>query len=153
MTRRHATFTEANAWVHLAPEWFTRHFPSIRSVWQAEGGLVWVEVKDLPALDQRDFAWWELAEQRTGEPVLPCGCWVQVRYRPHARETLCTFSNGVSAFRTTLRISGRLMLVANALSRLHEAICVHPHDEGTVQAQLEQALSEARAQRLARTKR
>jgi hypothetical protein len=150
VTRRHATFTEANAWVHLAPERFTRHFPSIRSVWHAEGGRVWVDVKNPPGLDQCDFAWWEMAEQRTGEPVLPCGCWVQVRYRPHARETVCTFSNQSNAFHATLRISGRLMLVASALSRLHEALCVHPHDEATVQGQLEQALSEARSRRLAR---
>lgn len=66
MIRRLATFTEANAWVHLPPEWFTCHFPSIRSVWQAEGGQVWVEAEDQPA-----FVLWEMAEQRTGDPVLP----------------------------------------------------------------------------------
>ena len=150
MTRRLAIFTEANAWVHLPPEWFTRHFPSIRSVWQAEDGRVWVEADDPPGLEQREFAWWELAEQRTEEPVLPCDCWVQVRYRPHAKETVCTFSNRATGFRTTLRISGRLMLVASAASRLHEAVRVHPHDEGTVQGQLEQTLSEARTRRVAR---
>jgi hypothetical protein len=150
MTRRLATFTEANAWVHLPPEWFARQFPSIRSVWQAEGGQVWVEAGDPSGLDQRDFAWWEMVEQRTGEPVLACGCWIRVRYRPHARETVCTFSNPATSFRATLRISGRLMLVASAPSRLHEAVGVHPHDEGMVQGHLEQALSEARARRLAR---
>ena len=148
--KRLATFTEANAWVHLPPEWFTRHFPSIRSVWQAEGGQVWVEAEELRGAERPEPAWWELAEQRTGEPVLPCGCLVQVRYRPHTRETLCKFSNGVTAFRTTLRISGSLMLIASALSRLHEALWVHPHDEGTVQEYLEQVLSDARTRRLAR---
>ena len=78
MKHRPATFTEANAWVHLPREWFTRHLPSIRSVWRAEGGQVLVEAEDQPA-----FVRWEMAEQRTGEPVLPCGCWVRVRYRPH----------------------------------------------------------------------
>jgi len=39
------TFTEANAWVHLAPESFTRHFPSIRSVWQTESERLWVEAE------------------------------------------------------------------------------------------------------------
>jgi len=66
MTRHFATFTEANAWVHLPPGAFTRHFPSIRSVWQAEGGQVWVGAEVTPGLDQPGFAWWELAEQRTG---------------------------------------------------------------------------------------
>jgi len=149
VTRRHATFTEANAWVHLSPDRFSRHFPYIEATWQADDGTVWVEIDRARRDDGCQVTWWELAEARTGEPVLPCGCLVSIRYRPHSRETVCTFSNGVTAFRTTLRISGRLMLVASAPSRLHEAICVHPHDEGTVQAQLEQALSEARAQRSA----
>ncbi len=150
MTCRLATFTEANAWVHLPPERFARHFPTIRSVWQAEGGQVWVEVEKSPGVDHRTLAWWELAEQHTGEPVLPCGCWIQVRYRPHARETVCTFSNRAIAFHTILRISGRLMLAASAPSRLHDAVCVHPHDEGTVQERLETSLSEVRARRPAR---
>jgi trehalose-6-phosphate synthase len=42
------------------------------------------------------------------------------------------------------------MLVASALSRLHEAVCVHPHDEGTVEQYLDEALSDARTRRLAR---
>jgi len=29
MTRRPATFTEANAWVHRSPKWISRHFPYI----------------------------------------------------------------------------------------------------------------------------
>jgi hypothetical protein len=153
VTRRHATFNEANAWVHLRPAWFRRHLRSIRSVWQAEDGRVWVEDEGSPGVVYHALAQWELAAQRTGEPVLPCGCRVRVRYRRHARETVCTFSNETTTYRTTLRISGLLMLIASAPSHLHEAVCVHPHDEGTVQAQLEQALSEARAQRLARTKR
>ena len=45
MTSGLASFTEANAWVHLPPESFTRHFPSIRAIWQAEGGQVWVEAE------------------------------------------------------------------------------------------------------------
>ena len=44
--KRPATFTEANGWVHLPPEWFTRHIPSIRSVWQAEGWKVWVGIRN-----------------------------------------------------------------------------------------------------------
>lgn len=68
MTRRLATFTEANAWLHLPTEWFARHFPSIRSVWQTEGGQAWVKADDPRGLEQRGFAWWEFAEQRTGDP-------------------------------------------------------------------------------------
>jgi hypothetical protein len=150
MIRRLATFTEANAWVHLSPESFTRRFPSIRSVWQADGGQVWVEAEELRGAERPELVWWELAEQQTGEPVLHCGCMVQVRYRPHTRETVCTFSNRATAFHTTLRISGRQMLVANAVAHLHKALCVHPHDEGTVEQYLEQALSDARTRRLAR---
>lgn len=40
LTRRPATFTEANAWVHLAPESFTRLFPHITTIWQTEEGRV-----------------------------------------------------------------------------------------------------------------
>lgn len=148
---RSATFTEANAWVHLPPESFARHFPSIRLVWQSEGGHVWVDAEDPPGLERLPARVGNSSNSTPDEePILLCGCLVQVRYRPHARETICAFSNRATAFHTTLRISGRLMLVASALSRLHEAICVHPHDEGTVQAKLGQALSEARTRRLAR---
>lgn len=51
VTRRLATFPEANAWVHLSPEWFARFFPSLRSVWQAEDGRVWVEADQVRGLD------------------------------------------------------------------------------------------------------
>jgi hypothetical protein len=145
--KRSATFTEANAWVHLSPEWFPRHFPSLRSVWQTEDGRVWVDVTEPLGVEQPALALWELAERRTGEAVLPCGCRIQVRYRPHARETLCTFFNKVTGFVTTLQISPRLMLIASAPAWMHEALCVHPHDEATVREQLEQALAEARAHR------
>jgi len=71
VTPRPATFTEANSWVHLAPDQFTRHFPHVTTIWQAEDARVWVETNNHPGLDQREFAWWVLAEHRTGEPMFP----------------------------------------------------------------------------------
>ncbi len=63
--RRLATFTEANAWVHLPPESFARHFPSIRSVWQPEGGKVWVEAEDPLGVERPELAWWELESRKS----------------------------------------------------------------------------------------
>ncbi len=144
MTRRPATFTEANAWVHLPPEWFGRHFRYIASVWQTEGSKVWVETDTSRGPDDGELAWWERAERQIGEPVLPCGCQVRVRYLPHARETVCAFSNPAISFHSKLRISSRLMLSAGAVSRLDGALCIHPHDEETIVQQLERALTESR---------
>jgi hypothetical protein len=137
LTCRLATFTEANAWVHLSPESFMLHLPYICTIWQTEEGRVWVETDGVPRPDKRDLAWWELQAQRTGEPVLPCGCGVRVHYVPHARKTICTFSNPAIGFLMKLRISGRLMLSACSLSDVKDALCVHPHDEATVEQNLE----------------
>jgi len=68
--------------------------------------------------------------------VLPCGCRVRVRYVPHAQESICTFWNQDTAFHARLRISRRLMLSADSLSRVKKALCVHPHDEATVEQEL-----------------
>ncbi len=137
MTRRPATFTEANAWVHLSPESFMRLFPYISTIWQIEDGCVRVETDGSSEPDEWDFAWWELEAQRTGEPALPCGCWVRVHYVPHARQTICSFWNPTTGFFTRLRISGRLMLSACSLSGVKEALSVHPHDEQTFEQALE----------------
>lgn len=136
MTHRLATFTEANAWVHLAPDQFTRLFPSVTTIWQAEDGRVWVQTDGVRSRDEAEPAWWELEQERRGEAVLPCGCQVHVHCVPHARGTICTFRNPTIGFHRRLRISGRLMLSANALSGLKDAVCVHPHDERTVEEAL-----------------
>lgn len=138
MTPRPATFTEANAWVHLSPESFMGHFPYISTIWQIEEGRVWVETDGASGPDDGELTWWEQEAKRAGEPVLPCGCRVRVRYVPHAQETLCTFWNPDTAFHARLRISGRLMVSADSLSRVKEALCVHPHDEATVEQELEE---------------
>ena len=148
MSKRPATFTEANCWVHFAPARFARYFPSIRSVWQAGDGRIWVEAREATGLDLPEYARWELAERSTGEPVLPCGCRVQVRYLARDRVTVCTFSNQTTGFRMRLRISGELMLTASAPSHMHEAVCAHPHDETTVREQLERTLAGVRARRV-----
>ena len=144
MTRRPATFTEANAWVQLSPESFTRRFPHVRTIWQTEDGRVWVETDGASEPDDGDLAWWELEAQRTGEPLLPCGCRVRVHYVPHVRKTILTFSNPAIAFHAKLRISGRLMLSASSLSRVKDALCMHPHDEATVELSLRSSLAESR---------
>ena len=136
LIRRPATFTEANAWVHLSPESFMLHFPYICTIWQTEEGRVWVETRDASGADNDDLAWWEQEAVRSGEPVLPCGCQVLVHFVPHAGKTICTFANPAIAFRTRLRLSGRLMLSAHCLSRVKEALYVHPHDEETVEQRL-----------------
>ncbi len=144
MTPRPATFTEANAWVHLSPESFMLHFPYISTIWQTEEGRVWVETDGASGPDDGELAWWEQEADRADEPVLPCGCRVRVHYVPHARKTICTFWNPAIAFRTKLRISRHFMLNVGAVSRIREALCVHPHDEETVVQQLKRALSESR---------
>ena len=136
-TRRLATFTEANAWVHLAPEKFKRHFPYVSTIWKTEDGKVWVETDRTAAQGPLARASWERRRERSGDSKLPCGCSLRVAYVPRRRETICAFSNPAIAFRRRLRISGRLMLTAGALSRLGEALCVHPHDEATVEQRLE----------------
>lgn len=137
MIRRPATFTEANAWVHLSPESFTRLFPHVTTIWQTEDGRVLVETDEPSQPDQCELAWWEQEARRSGEPVLPCGCWVRVHYVPHAGRTLCRFWNPTTGFFTKLRISGRLMLSACSPSDVKDALCVHPHDEATVEQTLE----------------
>ena len=131
MTPRPATFTEANAWVHLSPENFSRLFPSVSTIWQTEDGRVLVETDGSSEPDPWGLAWWEREAQRTGEPVLPCGCWVRIHYVPHARRTLCRFWNPTTGFLMKLRISGRLMLAVCSLADVKDALSVHPHDEGT----------------------
>lgn len=144
MYHRPATFTEANAWVQLSPESFTRHFPYIRQIWQAADGRVWLETDGTSWLDERGLAWWEREARQTGEPMLPCGCRVRVHYVPHARKTICTFWSPAIAFHTKLRISGRLMLSAASLSGIKDALCVHPHDQETVEQRLAGSLAESR---------
>lgn len=41
MTRRLATLTEANGWVHLSPESFMRLFSYVITNWHTEGVLHW----------------------------------------------------------------------------------------------------------------
>ncbi len=137
MTPRPATFTEANAWVHLSPESFMLHFPYISTIWQTEEGRIWVETDGASGPDDGELAWWEQEAERAGEPVLPCGCRVRVYYVPHARKTICTFWNPAIAFQAKLTISGPLMLSARSLTHIKEALCVHPHDEGTVTQRVE----------------
>ncbi len=136
MTPRPATFTEANAWVHLSPESFMRLFPHICTIWQTEEGCVVVETDEVSRPHGHELAWWEQHAERTGEPGLPCGCEVRVRYVRHRQETICTFWNPDTAFHARLRLSGRLMLAAGALSHVKEAVSVHPHDEATVEQKL-----------------
>jgi len=133
---RPATFTEANTWVHLAPESFMRFFPHICTIWQTEEGYVLVETDEVSRPSDRELAWWEQKRHRAEEPGLPCGCQVRVRYVRHRGETLCTFWNSDTAFHARLRISRRLMLSAGSLTWVKEAICVHPHDERTVEQRL-----------------
>ena len=144
MIHRPATFTEANAWVHLSPESFMRLFPYVSMIWKTEDGRVLVETDGASGTDGHDLAWWEQQQQRTGDPVLPCGCRVRVHYVPHARMTICTFWNPAIAFHAKLRISGRLMLSANSLSGFKDALCIHPHDEVTVELSLRSSLAESR---------
>jgi len=137
VTHRLVTFTEANAWVHLAPESVMRLFPHVRTIWQTEDGRVLVETDESCEPGQWDLAWWEHEQQQSGEPVLPCGCWVRVHYVPHARRTICRFWNPTTGFFMKLRISRRLMLSAYSLSDVKDARCVHPHDEQTFEDALE----------------
>jgi hypothetical protein len=139
LSHRPATFTEANAWVHLSPENFARLFPHVTTIWQTEDGRVVVETDGTSELDLWDLAYWEQEAQRSGEPVLPCGCWVRVHYVPHARKTLCRFWNPTTGFFTKLRISAHLMLSAGCLSDVKDALCAHPHDEQTFENALEAA--------------
>ncbi len=124
VTRHPATFTEANAWVHLAPDQFTRDFPEISTVWQTEDERVWVETDGVLSSGKADLAWWELQEKQRGEPVLPCGCRVHVHYVPHAGETICSLRNPDIGFYRRLRISGLLRLAANAA-------CSVTHSDGS----------------------
>ena len=137
LTPRPATFSEANAWVHLSTESFMSLFPYISTIWQTEEGRVWVETDATSGPDDGELAWWEQEAERAGEPVLPCGCLVRVRYVRHAQETICTFWNAAIAFHAKLRISGRLMLSAGFLTHVKDALCVHPHDEATVEQRLQ----------------
>ncbi len=54
--KRPATFTEVNAWVHISPNQFTRHFPCIRAVWQTGGGQVWVEAEEPLGVERPELA-------------------------------------------------------------------------------------------------
>ena len=143
-THRPATFTEANAWVHLTLDQFNRHFPYVSMIWQAQDGRVWVEITEGSKRDRGELAWWERGQNRSRKPVLPCGCLIRVAYVPSQGQTICTFSNPAIGFRTKLRISGRLMLSAGSLSSLKDRLCVHPHDEATVELSLRSSLAESR---------
>ena len=143
LSRRPATFTEANAWVHLSPENFIRVFPHVNTIWQTEEGCVWVETDEVFRPHDRELAWWEHEAERTGEPVLPCGCWVRVHYVPHARKTICRFWNPTTGFFMKLRISGRLMLSACSISGVKDALSLHPHDEQTFEQALEAEAKQA----------